>query len=109
VVIGGGGYIVVEGVKSIVNSWAGEEPGNDEGEGELKKKKQSENNAGTQLRRPDRKSNGEAKGRLEATKGRGSTLIMTKACIRTWGRTRTGHTTTTRVRAESIASTQTVG
>ena len=35
VVVGGGGYIITEGVKSIVNAWAGEEAGNDEGEAEL--------------------------------------------------------------------------
>jgi RHS repeat-associated protein len=36
IVVGGGGYVITEGVKSIVNAWAGEEAGNDEGEAIVK-------------------------------------------------------------------------
>jgi RHS repeat-associated protein len=36
IVVGGGGYIITEGVKSIVNAWTGEEPDNDEGEAIVK-------------------------------------------------------------------------
>ena len=42
VVVGGGGYIITEGVKSIVNAWAGEESGNDEGEAFLKQRETEE-------------------------------------------------------------------
>jgi RHS repeat-associated protein len=55
VVIGGGGYIITEGVKSIVNSWAGEEPGNDEGEGELNKKEAEREKCGNPATPPGSK------------------------------------------------------
>jgi RHS repeat-associated protein len=38
----GGGYVITEGVKSIVNAWAGEEAGNNEGEAFLKKRQAEE-------------------------------------------------------------------
>ncbi len=41
-VVGGGGYVIVEGVKSIVNAWAGEEAGNDEGEAFIKQSQAEE-------------------------------------------------------------------
>ncbi len=41
-VVVGGGYVIVEGVKSIVNAWAGEEAGNDEGEAFLKQSQAEE-------------------------------------------------------------------
>ena len=45
-VVVGGGYVIVEGVKSIVNAWAGEESGNDEGEAELREKEAQRENCG---------------------------------------------------------------
>ncbi len=42
VVVGGAGYIITEGVKSIVNAWTGEEPGNDEGEAFLRQRELEE-------------------------------------------------------------------
>jgi RHS repeat-associated protein len=69
VVIGGGGYIVVEGVKSIVNSWAGEEPGNDEGEGELKKKEAEREQCGNPATPPGSKFEWRGKGPVGSNEG----------------------------------------
>ncbi len=41
-VVVGGGYVLVEGAKSIIHAWGGEEPGNDEGEALLKQRQAEE-------------------------------------------------------------------
>jgi RHS repeat-associated protein len=52
-VVGGGGYLIVEGTKSVVNAWAGEEAGNDEGESELHSKEaERENEQGCENKPP---------------------------------------------------------
>jgi RHS repeat-associated protein len=38
IVVGGAGYVITEGVKSVVNAWAGGDTGNDEGEAFLKQR-----------------------------------------------------------------------
>lgn len=53
--MGGGGYIITEDVKSLVNFWAGEGPVTTKVKLSSRKEKQSENNAGSQIRRPDRR------------------------------------------------------
>jgi RHS repeat-associated protein len=45
----GGGYVIAEGVKSIVNAWAGDESGNDEGEALLKQRQAEEAQQASEL------------------------------------------------------------
>jgi RHS repeat-associated protein len=74
---------VEHGLEGVWNAINENEGPNDEGEAELREKKPNGRAAGTRRSPLDRAGNGRAKDRSGATKGRGSTLRTTKACIQT--------------------------
>lgn len=64
-----GGYAAVEAGKSIVNAWAGEESGNDEGEAELKEKEAERESCGNPAESPGSKFEWRGKGEPGSEEG----------------------------------------
>jgi RHS repeat-associated protein len=67
--VGAGGYAAIETGKTLVNAIAGEEPGNDEGEAELKKKEAERENCGNPATPPGSKFEWKGKGPVGSNEG----------------------------------------
>jgi RHS repeat-associated protein len=66
---GAAGYGAVQAGKTLVNAWAGEEPGNDEGEAELKKKEAERGSCGNPTTPPGSKFEWKGKGEPGSEEG----------------------------------------